>query len=944
MNSIFVVFRIRYILFFVVYCLTMFGCVNSSIANKMITSTYDNVPVAASTPVSPASPVDDKHQFSSVVPGELPLIVDTGASTPVSGYPVSFAAPFPEGAVKQVSHLRLVSGNSTAVSAQFTPLANWPDGSFKSVLLTFFPSIVGGSYRDYKLLFGDNIQSIVVEASNSIKVVEDVDSMKIDTGTTLFQINKNKFTLFEQVYSGPNRERVLREPGDLTAIDNKTGNLFRSSLFEKSDGYRLELVEKGPLRTVVRVEGKLRGEHGAVTADGDRDLASFRVWLTFYANSGVVQLQSTIIDTKVRKVTASDLPQPVFSISDNRLVLPLAAKDLTYAVGGEFGATYEGTVSGDKFILQDAIRQKDQKSKGYTYAFHYSGVGNGERAPGWMDVSWSSGGVTAALRYFWQNYPAKLSVNEAGSLNICLQPGDSPNTYTANYPGRAKTHDIYLNFHGRTESTTIKNSAEIFLASPVLISSAEWYAQTGVFGPIGTVSDKTGAWDKKVARQYDCSAFAKGCSKYPVLYGKEDFGDYQLGYNTAKNGEWLVNKGLNHYEDAHGWILEFLRQGKKDFFDYAAPFAQYHYDTGVMHVENPFYYPGAPAGMIHWHGGNEKIEGGHIVPGGIAEYYLLTGDPRALEVIKEQGDWIAHKAINGGFRIAPERPGDKVGLEEYERPHAWPLYTVLKAFEASGDIEYWNAATIMVQNAIDWWKLPQPIVLFQQGKQLDPKVPAKDQALYYEMTDWSKGNGYWVSTLRTANCAQTNLPLNMYDYQDHAPIAWMAAFLETATIRYYEQLKSMGGTYSATINYRGKPTYVSIDAATIREMIIQTLNVIVDHNYASNKYPSMFPWLSQFGFDHFVYSACPERNPKVSDGAVQMPFVLLYASGFSDNEISDRWRPTWRTLQEKWRDIARTLYENEIAKRSQPLTGYNGAPLLWNMPYAINLLQKYDLM
>lgn len=75
-----------------------------------------------------------------------------------------------------------------------------------------------------------------------------------------------------------------------------------------------------------------------------------------------------------------------------------------------------------------------------------------------------------------------------------------------------------------------------------------------------------------------------------------------------------------------------------------------------------------------------------------------------------------------------------------------------------------------------------------------------------------------------------------------------------------------------------------------------------------------------------------------------MPFVLLYASGFSDNEVSERWRPTWKTLQEKWRDIARTLYEKDVVKRSQPLTGYNGAPLLWNMPYAINLLQKYDLM
>jgi hypothetical protein len=190
----------------------------------------------------------------------------------------------------------------------------------------------------------------------------------------------------------------------------------------------------------------------------------------------------------------------------------------------------------------------------------------------------------------------------------------------------------------------------------------------------------------------------------------------------------------------------------------------------------------------------------------------------------------------------------------------------------------------------------------------------------------------------------TNLPLGMYDYQDHVPVAWMAAFLETAIIRYYEQLKIMGGSYSATITYRGKPKKFSIDAATIREMIIQTVNVIVDHNYVSNKYPSVFPWLSHLGYDHFVYSACPERSPKASDGSVQIPFVLLYASGFSQNEISERWRPTWKAQQDKWRDIARSLYINEIGKKNEPRTGYNGAPLLWNMPYAVDLLQKYDLL
>jgi hypothetical protein len=873
--------------------------------------------------------------FGTDFSGKIPLEVDTGGTPASSGFPVSSGIPFPFAHIYSTDQLQLIDASGKKTPAQFNILSSWHDRSIKSVLVTFFPENTGDKFKQYWIEYKNPSAPQSSSEMKSITLTQDIHQITVDTGAAKFAISKEHFTLFDQVYIG--QTEVLKSPGDLVFEDNKTGGTFRSSLFERKDGYKVSIVEDGPLRTVLKAEGKARGMAGCQTEDRDRDLVVFRVWLTFYANSGIVHIKYTLIDSKSRTVNLHEPQKPILSIRDNRFVLPLADGNFFYTAGGEANNVYRGKVEGEKFLFQDAVREKSQALKGYSYAWAYQGVGSGERAPGWMDVSWGRVGVTVALRYFRENYPEKLSIEDTGKLSICLQPKDSLNIFSTDYPGEAKTYDIFLDFHEGGFSDNLRKKAELFMASPVIKTSPEWYARSEIFGPIALPGQAPKTWEQKIERQFECSSQRKNCSIYPTLYGKTDFGDYQMGYNTMKNGEWVVNKGIGHYEDAHGWILEFLRQGEKKFLDFAIPFAINHYDVGVMHAENPSYPPGFPAGMIHWHGGPEKVELGHAVPGGIDEYYLLTGDERALEVISEQANWLAHMAETGGFRIAPERPEDKIGLEEYERPHAWPLYTLVKAYESTNDLRYWNAATIVMENIIDWWKMPQRIIAFDYNKPLDPTVPPENQAIYSEVIDFRKGNGYFLSTLRTDNSAKTNLSLNETQYQTHVPIAWMAAYLETSIIRYYENLRKMGSEYSATVSYRGRQQKITIEESTVREMMVQTLEVLVSHNWMSQKYPSKFPWLEKRDDRHWVYSASPERDPRSTDGDIQMPYVLLYAANFKKDEVSDRWKAHWEDIQRKWRDIALTCIDNAVNDQS-PLTGYNGAPLLWNLPYSFRYM------
>ncbi|TWJ17309.1 hypothetical protein JN12_03084 [Geobacter argillaceus] len=996
-------------------------------------------------------------------PGEVPLTVDIGTATSSAGIVVTSGIPFPIGAVSDPTTLRILDSNNNPVAAQFTSIVNWPDGSAKSVLTSFEPAVSGNAYATYKLRYTNTGSITNPTPTNAISVSQMAGQIIVNTGVAKFYLNKDHFTVFDQVSVDVNNNGTfvnqMQTAGDLIFKDSQSGNTFKSSLYTAANGYTISIVDQGPIKTTIKAAGKARGVGSTVTINGDRDLLSYEVWMTFYANSGKVDFKNVWIDN------ASTAPVVFytnkFTLSGYHVELPLVSKLRTYAFGSDSSTTYQGTVAGEKYLLQDAVKVFNATSVGGNiYTFNYSGVGsatgnpttskvNGSivpdnttvgRALGWMDAADGTSGVSAAIKYFWEKYPAKLSINDQGVLRVSLQPEESTNTYLVTRPGDAMSDDFMIDFHRGTDVSASRVKGNIFVTTPILRAPAQWYTDSGVFGPLAPPNSLTTKWENSVSAQYECSANLLGCQKAPRLWGRDDFGDFQLGINTKPDGTQYVNRGMNHYEDAHGWLLEFVRKADepnaRKYFDFAVPYAINRYNQGTMHIPNPNdQFAPTSAGMIHWHGDDAQIETGHIVPGGLTELYYLTGDPRAFEVGKEQGDWIAKALQNGHFRVAPEVTGDLLGPEEYERSQAWPLYTAIRAYEMTGLQKYWDAATVLMQYTVNWWKMPNQSILVFDAKEcyadittgsnittnfvseingqpettthiqpgmlitnnegmdgqngiptgttvvsvsptqvvmsnaatqtltrhditfrqkLNTNLSPGSQALYYEPVDWTRGNGYFLSTLKTDNSLLTvNSPLQYALAQDqsaswawanHIPVGWMAAYLNSDVIYYYENLKKFGGSYTTSVDHGHGPASVSVDADTIREMLIQTTNILVNHNWASTTYASMFPWLNNTGYNHWVYSAAPERGTAASDGDTQMPFVLNYISNFTQSELSNsslsnRWVTQWPTLQAKFRDIAYSSY-HQIYEGAyfSPFTGYNGAPPLWNGANAVSLM------
>lgn len=911
--------------------------------------------------------INTSRAFGALSLDEVSVTIDIGPTTPLDNTVVSTGIPFAIGQVPDVSILRLADSSGKPVAAQFTKLVVWPDNSVKVVLLSFTPTIAssGIAYNTYKVQYKNTAFTANPVPVNPIVVSQSSSEMIVDTGVAKFYLNKDHFTVFDQVKidagSDGNYVNQMQAPGDLVFVDNNTGNTFKSSLYSAADGYTLTISEQGPVKTTVMATGKARAVSG-FNRFGERDLLTYKLWMTFYANSGTVEMKYSWVDSTPRpgpsaNAAAGSWPAPpsaqtikYIDLKSNYLELPLTAVPSTYAVGGDSANVHTGTVSGEKYIYQDATRSAWPYP---TFRFTYSGVGIGEKAAGWMDIGRGGVGVTVGIRNFWQNYPNKLYINEQGVLRAYVQPDESGNTMYSVAPGVGKTHDLIVDFHRGTDAAKASKRVLIFNEMPLVRATAEWYAQSEVFGPISAPDDFSAKWDSETDKLFTCASTKTNCSGYPVLYGKRDYGDYMGGFTTLADGTKLPVYYNQHYEDAHGWILEYLRTGKKKYFNFAVPFAVHHYDLDVMHTTWSEIYPGYPAGMIHFHGSGEheasKMEPGHIVPGGIDEYFLLTGDPRALEVSKEQGDWIVKYLGDGHGRIAVEKAGDTVLPIEYERAQAWAQYTVLKTFESTNDIKYWDAATIATKNTIDWWKMPnQAIVVFDATVPIDLSKTPEEQAIYFEQLDWAKGNGYFISTMRSANTAKTSVadnPSNYWAYQNHVPISWMSAYLESALIRYLENLKKIGSSYTGSMMYRGVRTSMTVDVGTLKDMISQTVKVLADHNFESTKYPSKFPWIASLNNNLWVYSASRERvlsNPTSTDGNYQMPYALLYAACLTNSEVSPALQADWPAVQAKLMAIAKLTYDKYVTNYTMPggNTGYNGAPVVWNMPYAISYLSS----
>jgi hypothetical protein len=617
--------------------------------------------------------------------GEVTLHVTEPNGEACRAWPVTSGVPFAKGALLHDEAVSLSSAAGVESPLQTEVLSRWPDGSVRWLLLDFQVDLSPGETKAFVLRYGDGVKRTAID--DPLRIVQR-DGCTVDTGPLQVKLASDEFRLLDQVWLDHNGDDEFSEDERVTSsaaagivLTTPAGKQFRADLSEA----KMTVEQSGPLRGCVRIAGK--------HAVDDGHMFRYIVRLHAYHGHEFVRLDYTFVnDNEVQVMSAID------------------SLELVFAPKGQSEASIDGIHSGAGRLFQVDDQQ-----------FEVDGELGGKRAAGWAALGGDNGGLAVGVRDFWQNWPKSIETGEEGvRVGICPQfpdglYDDKPikeqaklyyylrgGVYTFKL-GAARTHELWATFFEGVPDNDKLVSFFRRVDKPLLAQcDPKYLGLTQALGKLPPANrNKYHRYDEWLDGFFELHLQDQESVRE---YGLLNYGDW---YNI-KWDSW----GNLEYDTARCFFAQYLRTGDRSYFDRAAPAARHFVDVDILHATNK---------EIQEYGGSFNAEPGHIwahtvghtggyfaryvngeyvdeAPlvmkgayqvgmmdtghhwiGGVYDYYLLTGDRRALEV--------ANMASDNMARRCPTRYTDHV------RGVGWPLNMMIAAYEATGDETYLAAAT-----------------------------------------------------------------------------------------------------------------------------------------------------------------------------------------------------------------------------------------------------------
>lgn len=351
----------------------------------------------------------------------------------------TWGTPWPRGQLRPEQEFTLRTGEGGEIPLQSWPIAYWPDGSLKWSAHAVGPS--AQVEESYTLEPGPSAAT-----PTTVRVTSTDQYVDVDTGVIRARINKHGTHLVAELARG---DKTIAKNGHLVLlqqdaiVDSEERTVRQRKLLSTVE--RVTVEQSGPIRSVVRVEGRHAWRSG-------RPWLPFTIRFYFYAGAESVRLVHTLVfdgDAERDFVTGLGIrfAVPMRDQLHDRHIR-LAGKDagmLTEAVRGLTGlrrdpgasvrtAQVEGRPTppvetfptnvrsrlhliptwGDYTLSQlsadgFAIRKRTKAGHGWVE------VGGGTRADGFGYVGGITGGLAFGLRNFWQLHPTQLDIRNAAS-------------------------------------------------------------------------------------------------------------------------------------------------------------------------------------------------------------------------------------------------------------------------------------------------------------------------------------------------------------------------------------------------------------------------------------------------------------------------------------------------------------------------------------------------
>ena len=571
-------------------------------------------------------------------------------------WPLTRGVPLAQGAVMDISGLWLADGAEKVTAAQFKVLGRWPDGSVKWVLVDFQGDVEAGGEAVYRLRYDVGKESLEF---GGVEISEDGDRIEVCTGPLRFGIGKKTFALFDGAELGqwdegrfvPEVEVVARGGGDAWArvseseflggtqrrIYGMGGECLASAGVEE---YAVEVEEAGPLKVVVCCRGAYESTAPMHHYAGYRPLR-FRTRIYAYAGKSQVRVVHTVIvssNPRETEVEELGLRVPLVTEEEGRCLL-------------QAGRVMEGALTPGRYALLS------QRLDNHFCLEEYEGVeravrAEGERAGGWICAENGRAGVGVALRYMAEEYPKALGVGAKGiDIYLWRDPyGErlSMKRYAeevawhegegvyADGTGTAKSSEFFVDFFhaGKADGEQL----QALLHQPQISVDPAWVAQSRAVGELAT--DASFPKSDRMLRGF--VAWMKGHIERYRWNGFFDWGDVMATWEEAAGG-WRF-KGRwgwcnSEWDPRHGVWLQYLRTGAGHYYDLGEAMTRHSLDVDTCHY-HPFrpYMVGGSFRHSMDHFGDEPCAS-HTFIDNWMDYYYLSGDERAFEVLCEAGEF-----------------------------------------------------------------------------------------------------------------------------------------------------------------------------------------------------------------------------------------------------------------------------------------------------------------
>ncbi len=509
----------------------------------------------------------------------IPLTVKDWVNVNHIRSPVTSGIPLPLGEIKSADQLQIVTAGGGQMPAQFRALAWWPDKSIRWVLCDFQADVKAGGSGRYYL-----VSQPARKPKPLLNLQDTKQAVTVDTGAIKFRVSKSRQSLVEQVTLAGRWLSAGAESKDIGFIvSDAAGKKYQSAAEPPRS---VVVVENGPMRAVVKVEGTLK-------LPGGKAGPTYTARIHAYAGKSFLRVHLVL------KNHGGNL-----GFADLRLRTRLAgAGKLAYAFGGADKPHKGPLAKGERRALDHTGKITDGAKQLATL-----------KGPAhWCDLSGPAGGVTTAMMYFRENAPKSLEVTGDGAADIVLLPRQKGGKGHSFRAGLHKTHELFYYFHRPAARDADLAAAVAALRYPLHATApAAWYRDTmAVPGMFLSVSDpqRWAGYERSVGGYNGWKPPGS-----PVRHG-------------AGNWTRFGVKGWDDIDNPYGEVIQYLRRPDhpRGPLEAAKIFTRGSIDAKLMHRPGSWVYE---CNYKQWQFEHFGIQGWLI-------YYCLTGEAYALEGARE---------------------------------------------------------------------------------------------------------------------------------------------------------------------------------------------------------------------------------------------------------------------------------------------------------------------